>query len=201
MRIVDRKEVGAALEAFCDKFETYKEAAKKLGITLSQLSAARNKPKSVVPAKALKKLGFEFKAVYLAKDLPPAKKHVPSAITRALVAASKAKPRKAKGPTARHGPNADDAVRDALKAAKPRVRKPKPAPPMRDIAGGMTRDPYLEGIDNRNAVDNSVIESVVDVSVDSPDMADLRDNLYADNEPENPDIYIPDDNGDNITIN
>ena len=134
MRIVERKEVGQALKAFCDKYDTYAEAAKKLGITPSQLSSALNKPKSVVPAKALKKLGFKFEAVYLGKDLPPVKAHVPSALTKALIAA--AKPKRAAGAeslTARHGPNADDVVRAGLKKAKPRVRKPVKLPLIEDV--------------------------------------------------------------------
>jgi len=165
MRIVDRKEVGAALEAFCDKFETYKEAAKKLGITLSQLSAARNKPKSVVPAKALKKLGFEFKAVYLAKDLPPTRlQKVVKSLSKKPPTPKKAKVMMAEAVREMHVTNG----RTPLQVAKPRVRKPSRPHAALILPTVEAVQPLVEIVEPVEESENR------DLPADDPAMVDLR---------------------------
>lgn len=73
MQIIERTRIAQELDAFCDKFPTYGAAAERLGITLAQLSTARNDEGSVIPAKALAKLGYAYVPVYIKKgDVPAA---------------------------------------------------------------------------------------------------------------------------------
>jgi hypothetical protein len=138
MQIVPRDQVLKDLRAFCAKHDTLTLAAKKLGITLSQLSQALRNTKSVIPAKALKKLGYTYKPVYVdtrkpAKTLPslpaslakpvakkpakkaPAKKHVPGRATGEQPDSRMAGDFP-EHPTPRHGRTADDVVREAIDA-------------------------------------------------------------------------------------
>lgn len=99
MQTIERSKIAKELEAFCDKYDTYSAAAKALGITLAQLSTARNDESTVIPAKALAKLGYGYALVYVRKADMPAKR------AKKTTAKPKSKP-----------------------AAKPKAKKPAPKP-------------------------------------------------------------------------
>ena len=73
MKIVSRNTINRELEAFCDRFGTFNDAAEKLGVTASQLSATRRDPSYPVPQRILDKLGYGTATVYVAKADVPAK--------------------------------------------------------------------------------------------------------------------------------
>lgn len=135
MQTIDRSKIAKELEAFCDKYNTYGEAAQKLGITLAQLSTARNDENSVIPAKALAKLGYGYTLVYVRKADMPAKRtpKAKKAKTAKPAAKKTAKPKSkpaAKKPvkktaTAKKAPPKAKAKKPAKKAAD----KPAPAAP------------------------------------------------------------------------
>ncbi len=86
MKAVPRHRIVEELDYFCSKFPTYTQAAAKLGVTLAQLSSARNDESSAIPAKILDKLGYASARVYVHKgDLPakPVKAAKPAAPLRA----------------------------------------------------------------------------------------------------------------------
>lgn len=141
--IVSREFVAQVLKEFCAKHDTLTAAAKKLGITLSQLSTALRNKKSAIPAKALKKLGFAYKPVYIdqrkvakSKSLPaplptpvvttkptarkPSKRSTTAAGKRVRAAGENPTDRMAgeypEHPTPRHGRTADDVVREAIES-------------------------------------------------------------------------------------
>lgn len=92
--IVSREFVAQVLKEFCAKHDTLTAAAKKLGITLSQLSTALRNKKSAIPAKALKKLGFAYKPVYIDQRKVAKPKSLPAPLPLPAVAVKT--PRKSK---------------------------------------------------------------------------------------------------------
>lgn len=151
MQTIDRSKIAKELNAFCDKFDTYSAAAKKLGITLAQLSTARNDESTVIPAKALDKLGYGYTLVYVRKaDMPAKTKKAkkPSGGSTKKPAAKKPaakKPVKAKTkakPAAKRAPAKPKAKKPAKKAADkpaaapvsaPRPKTERPARPKVDV--------------------------------------------------------------------
>jgi hypothetical protein len=67
--IVSEAVIRKELQAFCDKFDLYKEAADALGMTASQLSTVLRGKANVIPAKVLKKLKIKQTVVYV-RPLP-----------------------------------------------------------------------------------------------------------------------------------
>lgn len=146
MQTIDRSKIAKELNAFCDKFDTYSAAAKKLGITLAQLSTARNDEGSVIPAKALDKLGYGYTLVYVRKaDMPAKTKKAkkPSGGSTKKPAAKKPVKTKAKTkPAAKRAPAKPKAKKPAKKAADkpaaapvsaPRPKAERPARPKVDV--------------------------------------------------------------------
>lgn len=109
MQTIERSKIAKELEAFCDKYETYGAAAKALGITLAQLSTARNDEDTVIPAKALAKLGYGYTSVYVRKADMPTKARKPKRAAKKPTAKKAAKPAR-------------------KKPAKPKAKAPKAAP-------------------------------------------------------------------------
>lgn len=128
MQTIERSKIAKDLEAFCDKYDTYGAAAKALGITLAQLSTARNDESTVIPAKALAKLGYGYTFVYVRKADMPAKTSKPK---KAAKKAAKPAPKKTAKPKAKK-PAPKPAA--PVKAKKPKAKKPakpKPAAPVK----------------------------------------------------------------------
>lgn len=129
MQTIERNKIAKELEAFCDKYDTYSAAAKALGITLAQLSTARNDESTVIPAKALAKLGYGYALVYVRKaDMPvktkrPAKKAAKKPAAKKPAPKPKAKPKTVAKPKAKA-----PAKKAAKKPAKKAADKPAPAP-------------------------------------------------------------------------
>jgi outer membrane biosynthesis protein TonB len=125
MKTIERSKIAKELEAFCDKYDTYSAAAKALGITLAQLSTARNDESTVIPAKALAKLGYGYALVYVRKaDMPakrPSKKAAKKPAAKKPAPKPKSKPKTAAKPKAKA-----PAKKAAKKPAKKKADKPAP---------------------------------------------------------------------------
>jgi hypothetical protein len=120
MQTIDRSKIAKELNAFCDKFDTYSAAARKLGITLAQLSTARNDESTVIPAKALDKLGYGYTLVYVRKADMPAKVKTRKPVVRKPVKT------KSKAETAAKRAPAKPAEKAAEKPAAAPVSAPRP---------------------------------------------------------------------------
>jgi hypothetical protein len=94
MTLLTKKDVMARINAFCDKFDTFAEAAAALRCTASQLSQARLGKTGLIPAPILKKLKIKAVTRYESNE-PPPKPHR-KAVARA---AAKPSPTPAKKPT------------------------------------------------------------------------------------------------------
>lgn len=146
MQTIDRSKIAKELEAFCDKYDTYSAAAKALGITLAQLSTARNDESTVIPAKALAKLGYGYTLVYVRKADMPAKKSRPKkpATKSTKKPASKPRAKKPAKPAAKRAPAKTKAKKPARKKAAdkpaaapvsaPKPKTERPARPKVDVA-------------------------------------------------------------------
>lgn len=136
MQTVERSKIAKELETFCDKYATYGEAAEKLGITLAQLSTARNNPDTVIPANALSKLGYGYTMVYVRKSDMPAKKAAPKKPSKpATKPAKKNSPKKAVAkPKSKPAPKKASKPAAPKKASKPAAKKPSTSSTLRAIS-------------------------------------------------------------------
>ena len=137
MQTIERAKIAKELESFCAKYQTYGEAAKALGVTLAQLSTARNKPDTVIPAKALAKLGYAYALVYVRKAdaqaakkpaaKKPAAKKVPAKKPAAKKPAAKKPSSGAKAAGSAPKPRAER--QPSVSASVPRTPAAPPPPP------------------------------------------------------------------------
>lgn len=86
MTILTKKDVIARINAFCDKFDTFAEAAAVLRCTPSQLSQARLNRTGLIPSPILKKLKIRTVTLYESSEKP-------AKTLRKAVAPAKAKAR------------------------------------------------------------------------------------------------------------
>lgn len=137
MQTIPRSKIAKELDAFCAKFPTFTDAAEKLGITLAQLSTARNDSSSVIPAKALDKLGYAYAPFYFrAADIKVIRQNEEAAAKASKKApakkpAKKAAPKKAtpkKKPAKKAAPRSKPVAKKSQASAKPKAGKPAPAP-------------------------------------------------------------------------
>lgn len=138
------------LRKFCDKYDTYTEAATALNVTPSQLSLTLNGKAPVIPARILDKLGYETSLVYVRKGRTAVKrvKVSRSAKTGKVVTAAhaKANPDTTVTETQKRAvtPKAKKTKRATVKKAP--AKKPTPTPtPAATITP--TANPPLEVID------------------------------------------------------
>lgn len=73
MSYITQKDVVARINAFCDDYELYADAARALKCTPAQLSQARAGKLSTIPASILKKLALTPITLYVSKDKKPMK--------------------------------------------------------------------------------------------------------------------------------
>lgn len=142
MQTVERSKIAKELEAFCDKYATYGEAAEKLGITLAQLSTARNNPDTVIPANALSKLGYGYTMVYVRKSDMPAKKAAPKKPSKPTAKKPATKPAKKNSPkkavakpkSKPAAPKKASKPAAPKKTSKPAAKKPSTSSTLRAIS-------------------------------------------------------------------
>lgn len=104
MTILSKRDVIARINAFCDRFETYAEAAAAIPCTPSQLSQARLGQTGLIPAPILKRLKISIVTSYESHDKPGKAPRKPAKGTAAKappVSAKKPKARPAKAPATR----------------------------------------------------------------------------------------------------
>jgi hypothetical protein len=73
MTYMTNADVIKLINTFCDKYDTFAEAAKGLRCTPSQLSQARQGKLGMIPAPILKKLGLKPLTVYVSRSGKPLK--------------------------------------------------------------------------------------------------------------------------------
>jgi predicted component of type VI protein secretion system len=188
--ILTKKEVIARLNAFCDRFETYAEAASALRCTPSQLSQARLGKTGLIPAPILKKLKIKTVTVYESQDKALAKPHrktvAPAAAKPLAKPAKKPSPAPVKprpAPAALPAPpEKGDTTPPPLKVAKARVIR-KPAA----LGAGYGEKVVEPGDPYANAVSHVYNDEVIDDgNEDDPqfnpafDMPGSRVNVFED---------------------
>lgn len=109
MKAVPRHRIVEELEHFCAKFPTYTQAAAKLGVTLAQLSSARNDESIAIPARILDKLGYASTSVYVRKNDLPAKA---TKATKAAPLRAQVEPQKASAPVVTVAPTPAERIVD-----------------------------------------------------------------------------------------
>ena len=158
MQTIERSVIAKALEAFCDKYPTYSRAATALGVTLAQLSTARNDPNSVIPARALSKLGYGYTPAYVRKaDMPTkrAKKPAPPKKAKPKKATTKPKPKPATKPAPKK-PAPPKKAKPAVAAVSAPAAKPAPKKPSKPKpkAAPKPAEPVVEKAPNAGGLFN-----------------------------------------------